>query len=286
MSMRSTPATPERASRSGSLDEIGSLFGFALDLGDATWSRLTGSPILRSSSAALLGECSLGSIGEDSFMDVSHGPTSSVLAPPPSPLTSARALESFVHLEALPSLDDDRFALASFWRHDDHTSEVAIDGKGVGGGTRVNLDPVWPQVLNFDSIEWVPVSNGAHRFLLQTGEDGTAGYIEAAERVRGELHRIVVVNGARGLEFLTPAGHARKLRGIVNGSSDDEFYLPIEEIVVGNALRRFPVCVSEVNRNHGAFADAERVWMGALDVLAEISELALLGIRKHNEMEL
>lgn len=282
MSIRSTPATPERAGRPESLDEIGSLFGFALDLGDATWSRLAGSPILRSSSAALIGEGSLDSICEDSFMDVSHGSSSSVLAPP---LTTTRALESFVHLEVLPSQDDDRFALASFWRHDDHTSEVAIDGRG-GDGMRVNLDPVWPQALHFDSIEWVPVSNGAHRFLLQTGGGGTAGYIEAAERVRGELHRIVVVNGARSLEFLTPAGHARKLRGIVNGSSNDEFYLPIEEVVVGNALRRSPVCVSEGNRAHGAFANAERVWMGALDALTEISELALIGIRKHNELEL
>lgn len=282
MSIRSTPATPERAGRSESLDEIGSLFGFALDLGDATWSRLAGSPILRSSSAALIGESSLDSICEDSFMEMSHGPSSSVLVPPP---TSTRTLESFVHLEMLPSQDDDTFALASFWRHDDHTSEVAIDRRE-GNGMRVNLDPVWPQALYFDNIEWVPVSNGGHRFLLQTGDGGTVGYIEAAEHVRGELHRIVVVHGARSLEFLTPAGHARKLRGIVNGSSNDEFYLPIEEVVVGNALRRCPVCVSEGNRAREAFANAERVWMEALDALTEISELALIGIRKHNELEL
>ena len=56
--------------------------------------------------------------------------------------------------------------------------------------------------------------------------------------------------------------------------------------MVGNALRRCPVCVSEGNRAREAFANAERVWMEALDALTEISELALIGIRKHNELEL
>jgi hypothetical protein len=153
-----------------------------------------------------------------------------------------------------------------------------------GGETRLNLDPVWPDVVRFEWVEWVPVADGGHRFLFQAGDGSTAGFIEAFER--RELQRLVVVHGERRLEFSSPKGHVQKLRTIVTSDSKDEFYLPTAEVVVGSALRACSVRVKDFNRSHENFSAAERVWVASLDALDQISELALEGIRKHNQSEL
>jgi hypothetical protein len=186
-----------------------------------------------------------------------------------------------VHLDSIPHRSKAGFAFASFWREDDRTSSVVHAGE-----TRVNLDPVWPDVVSFDSVEWAPVGDGGHRFLLRTKDGDTTGHIDAVESAPNNLQLLAVVSGARRLEFATPAGHARKLRAVVKRSSDDEFYLPVSEVLLGDALRQATVRVHEASRRHSSFEAAERVWNETMRALYEISELALEGIQAHNRVEL
>lgn len=248
------------------------------------WLRLAGSPELRPTTPSVTSSLHLERPDDVFDMDTDATPAG---GPP--------LLDSVIHTHELPA----EFAYAYFER------DVGVaDVQTPSGNVVANEHPVTPRVVRADRVVWRPVLSNdglcGHRFDLMLG-DALQAHVEAfvdAHSVRrvAFVHRNYSQTArAAGLvdrnslvEFNSPESHAAKLREMLASLPCDQYYLPVAEVAVGQALcPRFgaPLSLHPRHAKNPAASVAGAVWSRVKLEIAVIWEMARAASNAHNLSE-
>ena len=197
----------------------------------------------------------------------------------------------------------------------DRDQEAVVQSRAPDGTLLRNFAPVFAKAVHVDSVRWTPMlgNDGAvgHAFFLEfegVQQARIESFFEDDASASCTPTRIAVVNAlctpmamaaklvARGsmVEFAPPCRHAAKLKRLLDNmtiaNNKDDLYSPIQEIVLGAALKEgqferlleLPPHLA----NHAHAEHAARAWKKTIDALRVISDETKRGVKWHNGREL
>jgi len=291
MSVRSSES--ERARKVQDISGVGSLLGAPVST--ELWDRLSGSPVLRSTTPSEVPSLcfersdSVNDMEVDmSELSISGGESGGII------------LDSVIHVHELPSV----FAYAYFER------DAGVCILNSPGGTRVaNSNPVVPRVVVSDAVLWLPLisSNGqtGHKFLL-TKDGVVQAHIEVFldNENASSLSRVLLVHGLYSnfahvaklidkhsiLEFNSIQSHIEKLYETMSSITEDAMYLPVNEVLVGLSLSptssdSLQASVPDQLASHPHASVVSMVWKDTKEQLHQLSSLVTNCIHQHNTFE-
>jgi len=245
----------------------------------SVWDRLTGSPVLQASVSNKLPP----SIGRES----------SVFDMELCDLSLNDATESVVETHRLPP----HFAYAYFERDHDKSQLELPNGQSV-----TNLSPVVPRPVLADIVSWTPLLSSAgdtgHRFSLVHQGDVQAN-VEVFLNEHGGVDRMLIVHSLYSalshsaklidrssiLEFNPMEKHIAKVAEMATSTHTSEFYLPVNEIVVGSHLSNVSVLVPQRLATHAEAKNAQAAFNQARSDMIRMSTAVFECIENHNSIE-
>lgn len=202
-------------------------------------------------------------------------------------------IESFIHLD---ELRNEPFVYAYF-----SLSKNQSIVKTPGGDVVSSSSPCRPRLVKASRIFWSPILGNdglsGHKFSF-LNEHEISGHIEvfvsSHEVTRiAIIHRLFtpfavksgIVDPQAIIEFTTPAGHYQRLLSFLETLPATQFYLPTNEVVVGQQID-LPVEIDPRYLDNPASVHAHAVWRETKVLLRRISDVAFRSSEIHNQSEL